>query len=94
MKVLHKPGRWFLLAVLSVLMYSLLTGNGGLLNIYSTHKATKHLESKMVELQHKIDSLKAYNHKFKTDTLFIERIAREKLGMARKDEVVFRFIEE
>ncbi len=94
MKILHKPGRWVVLAALSTMMYSLLTGNGGLLNIYSTHKATKHLEQQMVEVQRKIDSLKAYNHKFKTDTLFIERIAREKLGMARKDEVVFRFIEE
>jgi cell division protein FtsB len=32
--------------------------------------------------------------KLKTDTAYIEKIAREKLGMAGKTEKVYKFIEE
>jgi cell division protein FtsB len=40
-----------------------------------------------------IDSLRIEITKLTNDTTYIERIAREKLGMARKDEKVYKFIE-
>jgi len=41
-----------------------------------------------------MDSLSVQNQRLKSDTAYMEKIAREKLGMARKDEKVYKFIEE
>ncbi|MBN1130612.1 MAG: septum formation initiator family protein [Chitinispirillaceae bacterium] len=38
-----------------------------------------------------IDSLQREIERLTNDTTYIERIAREKLGMARKDEHLFKF---
>jgi cell division protein FtsB len=40
-----------------------------------------------------IDSLRHEIGLLTSDTAYIERIAREKLGMARKNETVYKFIE-
>jgi len=40
-----------------------------------------------------IDSLQREIKMLTNDTAYIERIAREKLGMARPDEKVFKFVE-
>jgi cell division protein FtsB len=40
-----------------------------------------------------IDSLRLEIKKLTSDTTYIERIAREKLGMARQNEKVYKFIE-
>ena len=40
-----------------------------------------------------IDSLQREIKKLTNDTTYIERIAREKLGMARPNETVYKFVE-
>jgi cell division protein FtsL len=40
-----------------------------------------------------IDSLQREIKRLTNDTAYIERIAREKLGMARQNEKVFKFVE-
>ena len=40
-----------------------------------------------------IDSLQREIKRLTNDTTYLERIAREKLGMARPDEKVFKFVE-
>ena len=39
------------------------------------------------------DSLMQIKVKLETDSNFVERVAREKLGLAKKDETVYKFIE-
>ena len=52
------------------------------------------MEREIKELNETVDSLKKTIEKLKTDTAYIERIAREKLGMAKKGEKVYKFVEE
>jgi cell division protein FtsL len=43
--------------------------------------------------RHTIDSLRQEIARLSSDTAYIERIARENLGMARSDEKIYKFIE-
>ena len=52
------------------------------------------MEQEIKELNDTVDSLKETIEKLKNDTAYIERIAREKLGMAKKGEKVYKFVEE
>jgi cell division protein FtsB len=40
------------------------------------------------------DSLKKMEKLLKNDTAYIEKTAREKLGMAKKNEKVYKFVDE
>lgn len=70
-----------------------LSGNDGLIALFQAHLENKRLETKITEFQKTIDSLEVTIEKLKTDTTFIEHIAREKLGMAGKNEKVYKFVE-
>lgn len=94
MKLPKKIGRWILIAVLLVLLYFSLTGDEGLINLYRSHYDTKKMKSEITELKTTVDSLKNTIEKLMNDTTYIERIARENLGMAKKGEKVYKFIEE
>jgi cell division protein FtsL len=48
-----------------------------------------------IEKHHRtIDSLEQEIRKLTSDTAYMERIAREKLGMARKNEKVYKFVQQ
>lgn len=49
------------------------------------------MKHEIEELNASIDSLKNTIEMLRNDTAYIERIAREKLGMAGKDEKVYKF---
>lgn len=82
--------RRFLLAIPVVLFgYLMIAGNTGLYQIW-------HRKQKIVALHQDIDSLKAENahleeeaRLLKTDMKTIERIARERYGMVKKNESVY-----
>lgn len=93
MKLPKKTGRWILVAVLSVLLYFSLTGDEGLINLYRSHLKAQKMIHEVQELNAAIDSLKNTIEMLRNDTAYIERIAREKLGMARKDEKVYKFLD-
>lgn len=94
MKFPKKLGRWIFIAVLCVLLYFSLTGSDGLINLYRSHRTARRMTEEIKELNTTIDSLKNTIEKLKNDTSYIERIAREKLGMAKKDEKVYKIVEE
>jgi cell division protein FtsB len=77
-------------AVLAVLTF----GDRGFLDVYRLYNMETARAKEVAEAQSKIDSLKAEIERLKNDTAYIERIAREKLGMAKKDELIFKFVEE
>ena len=81
------------LVILCALLYFSLTSESGLFNLYQSSKKNIAMEKEIKELNATIDSLKITLEKLKSDTAYIERVAREKLGMARKDEKVYKFIE-
>ncbi len=92
-KMPKKTGRWIIIAVISTFLFFFLSGNDGLIALFQAHLENKRLETKITEFQKTIDSLEVTIEKLKTDTTFIEHIAREKLGMAGKNEKVYKFVE-
>jgi cell division protein FtsL len=90
----RKTGRWVALVLAAALLYSLFSGKSNVVRMYRSHTDIKKKEAAVASRHHEIDSLTAQNAKLKSDTAYIEKIAREKLGMARKDEKVYKFIEE
>jgi cell division protein FtsB len=86
------------LIIVSVVVVAVLTvltfGDRGFLDVYRLYSMETARAKEVAEAQMKIDSLKAEIERLKNDTAYIERIAREKLGMAKKDEVIFKFVEE
>lgn len=94
MKIPKKTGRWIIGIVLLVLLFFTLTGSDGLINLYRTHLEVRQMNRKIEILKSAIDSLKIDIEKLKSDTAYIERVAREKLGMAKKGEKVYKFLEE
>jgi cell division protein FtsB len=101
MKHSKKKGKWLTVPVIAVgvviilcaLLYFSLTSESSFFNLFRSSKKNVEMEKEIIELNATIDSLKNTIEKLKNDTAYIERIAREKLGMARKDEKVYKFIE-
>lgn len=82
----------FLLLIAALLVGSLffLFGKQG---IYYQHRELVRRNTEIRTHLRTIDSLNDIIGKLTNDTAYIERIAREKLGMARKNETVYKFIE-
>jgi cell division protein FtsL len=86
-----------ILIVISVVLFFLaisLFGNQGFFAVYKAYKQDRVLKQQITDSKRTIDSLKLEIERLKNDTTYIERIAREKLGMARRNEKIFKFIEE
>jgi len=79
-----------LIAMFGFLQVILFGDNGylELLRLKSTHQKLKHTQARLtqenLELYRSIDRLK-------NDSVYVENIARQELGMIRSDEVVFTF---
>lgn len=83
--------RWWWALVLLVLFAFAFVGDKGVLRLIKTYNQRS-------DLQQQVDKLAAENLRLKkeieglqTDYRTIERIARQELGMVRKDEVVYQF---
>jgi len=68
--------------------------NQGFLDMYRAYKQDRELTRKIEAARAEADSLRAEIERLKSDTAHIEKIAREKLGMARKGEKIIKFVEE
>jgi cell division protein FtsL len=94
MKNKKKIGRYLIVAVIAASVGFLFLGNDSIMNIYKLRMDVKKKEHEIQKGRKEIDSLTLEQKKLKTDTAYIERIAREKMGMAGKNEKVYKFIEE
>lgn len=92
-KIPPKTGRYFSGIAIAAFIYFMLTSEDGCMKIYQTHRENRAMEKEIVQLNSTIDSLQNTLEKLRHDTAYIERIAREKLGMAKKNEKVYKFIE-
>ncbi|MDG5814646.1 septum formation initiator family protein [Chitinispirillales bacterium ANBcel5] len=81
------------LVVLS-LISALVFGNQGLIDVYRTHLEIKRRSEQISEAIESLDSLKEVRDKLVSDTAYIERVAREKLGMSAEDEKIYKFVED
>ena len=92
LKFLKKgAGRWILIALAALAAYSLVAGSGGLITMYRLHCQLSQAAIQIRQLNRSIDSLHQEIRRLQTDTAYIERMARQRLGMARADERVYKF---
>ncbi len=87
-------GRIALFVVAAAFVYFFITGKDGLIAVYGLHRKTRAMQQEMKQLDEEIDSLRTEIERLKSDTAYIEKIAREKLGMARDNERVYIFTED
>ena len=81
----------FLIIILVVILFS---GDQGVVTFYRTWRQMQELQIELDNSRKAIDSLTVEIERLKNDTAYIERIAREKYGMARKNEKMYKFVEE
>lgn len=78
---------------LSILIF-LMSGDQGIIELHKSHQDIKNKSAEIKQLHHTIDSLNIELGKLSSDTVYLERMAREKLGMAKKNERIYKFVEE
>jgi len=66
-------------------------GERGLMNVLSMRKELHKIQQKNKSLEQENESLKEYSYLLKNDVHYIEKIAREELGLLKSGEVVYFF---
>lgn len=85
--------RFLFLLVAVFLVYSFFAGPYGFLRIFSLLKEKKELKLEAKKLEARIMEMEQRKEKLESDSFYLEKEAREKLGMARKDEKVYKFVD-
>jgi len=82
----------FYVAMLFVISWILLWGENSFLRTWNMGRRVQALEKEMKELQTINEELKQENQRLKSDPKAAEKVAREKFGLTKEGEKVFRFI--
>lgn len=82
----------FMIVVIS--LYSFLGGEFGFLNLLRLERNRSRLEMERRELTVEIVDLETRHNRLLSDSLFIQKLAREKYGLARDGEVIIRVPED
>ena len=69
-------------------------GRGGFLHLYHLYQEKKEIEATNAMLRAKRDNLVKELKALKSDKRYLERIARQELGLIREGEVVYQFKDE
>ena len=83
----------YIIIALSAVFFFFVIGDYGVLNWLRLTRQNKALQTEIAHLQTQNSELKEQKHRLLTDQEFIEKIAREQYGFARKGEKVYRFVE-
>ncbi len=86
------PAFVILLIIYSV--FNLTLGRNNIFKYFHNISERNHLISELKQLRKENDKLQQQINAAKKDTFFIEKHAREELGMMKKDDEIFVFIEE
>ena len=89
---IKKQAKWAAIVCFFLIMYFLFIGNNSIINLYATHLDLKKKQQEVEKKRREIDSLIIETKKLKTIRHTWKECA-EKLGMAKKNEKVFKFIE-
>jgi cell division protein FtsB len=87
-------GKLVAVSIILVILIAALFGKQGFISLYKNHTKYRQQSEELIKSHQIIDSLNVEISHLKNDTSYIERIAREKLGMARKNEKVYKFVQE
>lgn len=73
--------------------YALFGGEYSVFEVRSARRAAEAERSELAELRREVDSLRGRVDSLTADSAALERLAREKFGMVRDGEVIYRFAE-
>ena len=73
--------------------WAVLGGEYSLLEVRRARQATEAEAAELARLRAEIDSLQARSDSLESDSAALERLARERFGMIRDGEVLYRFAE-
>lgn len=91
---LHKYAHLLILALgLSVLFFGF-AGNHGYLVLGELKRELSGLESERDRLQNEAERIREKIHLIEVDNEYLEKVAREDLGLSREGEIVYHFSSE
>ena len=80
-----------LMAALALMLFFLVFGEWGLLHYQRLAKERRLLEERSQALQRENELLREKIYRISKDDRYLEKVAREDLGLARKGEIIFLF---
>ena len=86
--------RFALLVILVLIVTVFITGSRGTFQLYKFSKRKLNLKNEIETLEAEKIKLEEMKSKIETDPDFIEKIAREKYKMKKKEEKVYEIVEE
>jgi len=73
--------------------YALFGGEYSYFELKATREAAEKEAAELAERRRQIDSLRAWADSLRVDSATLERLARERFGMIREGEILYRFAE-
>jgi cell division protein FtsB len=94
-ELLHRKiiRRIMLLLILFFVFYLYFVGDYGFFRLLSLKKEKDSLILEAKKLQAENVDLEMEKAKLKEDLFYIEKVARERYGMAKEDEVIYKFVQ-
>lgn len=86
-------GQMVIIVLIGILIYVLLFGDYGVWRIRAMQKEIERQQQEIEQLKAEQDSLQQERWRLINDPEYIEKLAREKYGMQKDDEVVYKFPE-
>ena len=80
-----------LMAALALMLFFLVFGEWGLLHYQRLSEERRSLEQRSQALQRENELLREKIYRITKDDRYLEKIAREDLGLAKKGEIIFLF---
>ena len=78
--------------LLAAAYYALFGGEYSLFELHAARAAVVHERAALTVLEQEIDSLRAWADSLEGDPATLERVARERFGMIRDGETLYRFV--
>lgn len=90
-KLSSKYGGWLLIGIAALSVFGGVTfwGTGGFNDLLVAQSEQGQLEEQLLDQQRRNDQLRQRIARLQSDDGYVERLARIRLGMVRKDETVF-----
>lgn len=79
-------------ALFALLIHSTVSGERGLFHLLRLSEEQRQLEDRVRVLLRENTDLKDRRRRLRTDDFFLEKVAREGLGLARENEIIYRFL--
>jgi cell division protein FtsB len=90
----ESKGRWkYLVLVVSIILvitYYTVFGERGVLELRKLERTVEEAKAKTEEVKKENERLKQEIQRLQSDQQYIEKLARQELGLARKDEMIYK----